>query len=449
MTSLLWLRNDLRRGDHPALAAAARSGPVSVCFVLDPAIFSSSATVSAGWLAATLRALDDDFDGGLCLRIGDPAVVIPELAASIGANQVVVSAETEPAALARDAAVRKALIERGIAWIEKGSGYAVAPGQVTTRESGGFQVFTAFFKAWLAHGWPRPTAEPASLRLARVPSEPAAWAQLAQAEAACPVPLPPPGEQAGLARWTQFCRTDLADYAVDRDRPDLDRTSRLSPYLKLGVLHPRTLLADLATHPGVGPQRFVAELAWREFYADILARNPASLESDLKQLPLAYDPAGPSFEAWQDGRTGYPIVDAGQRQLLATGWMPNRVRMITASFLTKDLHLWWRLGAGHFAEWLLDADPASNVGSWQWAAGTGTDAAPYFRVFNPTLQGERFDPNGDYVRRWVPELRHLDGPAVHRLDRHRDGYPRGYPLPIIDHSTERLEALARYRLARR
>ncbi|MFN8136790.1 MAG: FAD-binding domain-containing protein [Propionicimonas sp.] len=176
----------------------------------------------------------------------------------------------------------------------------------------------------------------------------------------------------------------------------------------------------------------------------MLHRHPASLGGDLNPLGVDYDEPGEGFEAWRDGRTGFPVVDAGMRQLLATGWMHNRVRMITASFLTKDLHLWWPVGARHFLDHLIDGDLASNTHGWQWTAGTGTDAAPYFRVFNPVTQGEKFDPHGDYVRRWVPELAHVRGAAVHRPWDVADGYAHGYPRPILDHAAERLEALARY-----
>jgi deoxyribodipyrimidine photo-lyase len=192
----------------------------------------------------------------------------------------------------------------------------------------------------------------------------------------------------------------------------------------------------------------VTELAWREFYADVVHHNPGSLTSDLNPLGLDYDDPGEGLDAWREGRTGYPIVDAGMRQLLAVGWMHNRVRMITASFLTKDLHAWWPIGARHFLDHLIDGDLASNTHGWQWTAGTGTDAAPYFRVFNPVTQAEKFDPEGDYVRRYVPELRHLPGAAAHRPWEAVDGYAEGYPQRIVDHAAERAEALARYQRAR-
>jgi deoxyribodipyrimidine photo-lyase len=239
----------------------------------------------------------------------------------------------------------------------------------------------------------------------------------------------------------------LQSYATDRDRPDKPGTSRMSAHLKFGTVHPRTLAADLdVSDPGAAA--YLRELAFRDFYAAVLQQWPASA---WRNFNAAFDTievdsgadAEAAFEAWKQGRTGFPIVDAGMRQLLATGFMHNRVRMIVASFAVKDLHLPWQWGARWFMEQLVDADVASNQHGWQWCAGSGTDAAPYFRVFNPTAQGEKFDPSGDYVRRWVPEL---DGPTITGADVHRlkAGRPAGYPEPIVDHAAERNEALRRY-----
>ena len=227
-------------------------------------------------------------------------------------------------------------------------------------------------------------------------------------------------------------------------------------HLKYGEIHPRTILAELADHPGSdseGARRFVTELAWREFYADVLWHRPRSAWRDLRDTleGMDYD-EGPEtaalVEAWQQGLTGYPFVDAGMRQLRAEGWMHNRVRMVTASFLVKDLHVWWPSGARYFLDHLRDGDLASNNHGWQWVAGTGTDASPYFRVFNPVTQGVKFDPDGDYVRRWIPELAHLSGAAAHEPWRAADGYDHGYPERIVDHAEERRETLRRYDRAR-
>jgi len=278
-----------------------------------------------------------------------------------------------------------------------------------------------------------------------------AWVILDKAATTDDLPeLPGAGERAALDRWHEFRDKGLSGYATDRDRPDLDGTSRLSPYLKFGVLHPRTLLADLADKHSRTAERYVTELAWREFYADVLHHNPDSAWHDLREelSGIEYDEAPDRFEAWTQGRTGFPFVDAGMRQLLAIGWMHNRVRMVTGSFLVKDLHVWWPTGARHFLQHLIDGDLASNNHGWQWVADTGTDAAPYFRVFNPVGQGLKFDPDGEYVRRWIPELRHLDGAAAHEPWQRDDGYADGYPQRIVDHAEERAVALDRLASAR-
>jgi deoxyribodipyrimidine photo-lyase len=265
-------------------------------------------------------------------------------------------------------------------------------------------------------------------------------------EAAVPdgMSLPQAGEEAARRRWQEFLDR-VGEYDDARDRPDLDATSHMSVHLKWGEVHPRTLLADLGRLRSTGAAAYRSELAWREFYADVLHHRPASAREYLRPefARMEYDDPGDSLRAWQEGRTGYPVVDAGMRQLRATGWMHNRVRMIVASFLVKDLHLEWQHGARHFMQWLVDGDLASNQHGWQWVAGSGTDAAPYFRVFNPTTQGKKFDPDGDYVRRWVAELQQVDTAYIHDPSAQPGGAPDGYPPPLIDHAEERREALAR------
>lgn len=451
--ALLWLRRDLRRTDLPALgsAVAAADGPVVVAYVLDPTLWHSAGPVRRAWLAASVQAANAAFDGRLCLRRGRPETVVPELVAELGAASVHVSRETTPHGRRRDERVAARLAGQSVQWVETGTPYAVGPGTVRARSGEPYQVFTPFSRAWRDHGWPTPAAEPPGLRLAGVPSDPQAWSELEDALAHDGLPsLPPAGEAAALARWHDFLDTALAEYGTQRDRADLDGVSRLSPYLKVGAIHPRTLLADLGRHPGEGATRFTTELAWREFYADVLWHHPQSAWQDLRPAlrGMTYESPEPLVRAWQRGRTGYPVVDAAMRQLLAEGWMHNRMRMVTASFLTKDLHVWWPHGARHFLDHLLDGDVASNNHGWQWVAGTGTDASPYFRVFNPVTQGLRFDPNGDYVRRYVPELAHLAGPAVHEPWKHPQGYARGYPERVVDHAAERREALRRYDAAK-
>jgi deoxyribodipyrimidine photo-lyase len=344
-----------------------------------------------------------------------------------------------PYGRARDDAVAAALGRIGVDLRLAGSNHAVAPGTLRTRAGSPYTVFTPFHRAWEAHGWPRPTPPPADPAwVSGVPSE--------RPDLGGDVPAAfPPGEGAALDRLERFLEV-VDRYGELRDRPDLDATSRLSPYLRFGCIHPRQVLDRLGTSPGEAALR--RELCWRDFYADVLFHEPASARQPLRPglagLPVDRGPvADARFAAWRDGRTGYPLVDAGMRNLLHEGWMPNRVRMLVASFLVKDLHLPWTLGARAFMQLLVDGDLASNSHGWQWVAGTGTDAAPYDRVFNPTLQARRFDPEGAYIHRWVPELAELEPPQVHEPWTAPGGPPAGYPAPIVDHAAERAEALAR------
>ena len=449
MAAVMWFRRDLRLRDNPALLAALDEGAVTALFVVDPALWDGAGDARRAWLAASVRALDEHVGGRLTLRYGDPVTVVPAVAREVGATSVHVAAETTPHGRRRDAAVEAALGD-DIGWRATGSPYAVGPGRVRNGTGGPYQVFTPFARAWREHGWPEPADTPRSPELATAPSDDRAVRMLEQAATAGPAGMPTAGEDAARRRWRRFLEDGIDAYDTDRDRPDRDGTSRLSPYLHLGVLHPRSLLADLAGRHGRGAQTFTTELAWREFYADVLWHHPASAWRDLRPAlgGLRYDDHADAVAAWRTGTTGYPIVDAGMRQLRHEGWMHNRVRMITASFLTKDLHVWWPVGARHFLDLLVDGDVASNNHGWQWVAGTGTDASPYFRVFNPVTQGKKFDPDGAYVRRWVPELAHLPGATAHEPWTEDDGYAHGYPLRIVDHAEERREALERYGAAR-
>lgn len=433
MTSVLWLRRDLRVHDLPALRRAAQDGPVVPLFVLDPVLLASAGARRAALLDA-LAGAQEDFDGAIVLRTGDPAVIVPEVVRECGATSVHVSGESTPYGRRRGQRVHEAL--GTVPMVATGSPYAVSPGRVRTQAGEPYRVFTPYAKAWRDAGWPRPEPTPA-VRFVPLESEPLDLGTVTD----------------WGARWAGFL-DGVEEYGTDRDRPDLDATSRMSEPLKWGRVHPRTLLADLADHPlgrSDGAQKLTTELAWREFYADVLWHHPRSAWHDLTTAlaGMEYDEPGESFAAWREGRTGFPIVDAGMRQLRESGWMHNRVRMITASFLTKDLHVWWPHGARVFLDLLRDGDIASNNHGWQWVAGTGTDAAPYFRIFNPITQGVRFDPDGGYVRRWVPELAHLPGKAAHEPWKHADGYAHGYPQRIVDHAVERAESLARYDRARR
>ena len=443
-TAIMWFRRDLRLRDHPALRESASRGAVLPLFVIDPSMWGPAGAAKTAWLAATLRALDASLDGRLVIRLGDPAEVVPRVAREVGATSVHVSRENEPGGVERDRRVVAALREIGVEGVATGSPYAVDPGTVRTKGGTPFKVFTPFAAAWREHGWDEPTSAPRGVEWVEADTDGRVEARLDKAARECPIDLPTAGEDAARRRWVRFRDEALVDYDHDRDLPAVEGTSRMSADLHLGVVHPRQLLHDLREERGDGAQTYRTELAWREFYADVLWANPDSAWQDLRPLPLRYDEPQDAIEAWREGRTGYPIIDAGMRQLLGEGWMHNRVRMATASFLTKDLHVWWPVGARHFLEHLVDGDLGSNNHGWQWVAGTGTDASPYFRVFNPVTQGKRFDPDGAYVRRWVPELAHLEGAAAHEPWKHDDGYAHDYPERIVDHAQERLEALARY-----
>ena len=447
MPALMWFRRDLRLTDHPALLEAMAAGPEVVgLFVIDPTFFESAGDVMRAYQLDALRALDAAMGGRLTVRIGDPKTVVPGVAAECGATSVHISADFEPAGHARDEAVQAALAASGVDLVRTGSPYAVAPGRVLKDDGTAYRVYTPFYKGWLRHGWRGPAGDARAARWLALGSD-----SLPARPDLPGTVLPAAGEAAALARWEWFQHNGLADYADQRDRPDIDGTSQLSGYLRFGELHPRTLLAGLGDERG--HEVFRKEIAWREFYADVLWHNPHTEHDYLDQrfARMEYDTgavAQARWQAWCAGRTGYPIVDAGMRQLLREGWMHNRVRMITASFLIKDLHLEWTQGAEWFMRHLRDADVASNQHGWQWTAGCGTDAAPYFRVFNPITQGLKFDATGDYVRTFIPELAHVPGAAVHEPWTAPEGFAHGYPERIVDHAAARNEALARYERVR-
>ncbi len=442
--SVLWFRRDLRLRDHPALEAAAEAGPVCALFVLDDVLLKVDDGPRTAYLYRSLRALDADLrshGGRLTVKRGRPEHVVPRVAQQIGAASVHISEDFAPYGKARDARVETALGE--VPLVRTGSPYAVSPGQVLKDDGQPFKVFTPFYRAWSERGWHRPsTSDPRRIDWhpvdgVDIPREPAIDAELFDA-----------GEAAAHRAWRTFQDDDLARYKDERNRPDLDSTSHMSVHLKFGEIHPRTMLTDL----GRSGEAYRRQLCWRDFYAQVLHFWPQSAHGYFQpaMASMLYDTgkqADQRFEAWCAGRTGYPIVDAGMRQLLATGWMHNRLRMIVASFLVKDLHLEWTLGARYFMERLVDGDLANNQHGWQWTAGTGTDPAPYFRIYNPVLQGKKFDPDGAYVRRWVPELKALSAKEIHEPWKLAPP-PEAYPAPIVEHDTERKESLARYQQIR-
>jgi len=459
--SVWWIRRDLRLADNPALALAAAAGPVVALFVLDPVLWERSGAPRRRFLAGCLAALDAELDGRLVLRSGDPASVVTAVATEVAAGLVACEEDFAPYGRRRDARVAARLEALGIPLVRAGSPYASPPGRLRTGAGRPFSVFTPFRRAWEAAGWAPPEPVPRAA-FAGLEGEPLP----APEEVPAPAELPVPGARGAHDRLEHFLREGLTGYATNRNSPGIEGTSRLSPYLRFGCIHPRQVLAAVtgagaAGGSGAPSERdvatFVSELAWREFYADVLFHRPDSVHAPLQSAMAGLEVdhgmrAAERFAAWAAGRTGFPIVDAGMRQLRSEGWMHNRVRMIAASFLAKDLHLDWRDGARYFLGSLVDGDLASNTHGWQWTAGTGTDAAPYYRVFNPTLQGERFDPDGAYVARYVPELAgvvRVAGGGVHRAARLPGGWPAGYPRPIVEHDAERAEALRRWEALRR
>ena len=443
-TSVLWLRRDLRLSDHPALlAAAAEADAVLPLFVLDDGLRRPSGAPRLAFLHGCLRELEQRTGGALRVVAGRPEQVVPQIARAVAATGVHISSDHAPYGRGRDAGVRAALGD--VPLVATGSLYGVTPGVLRKADGTPFRVYSPYARAWRARGLPSPARTPddvpwtdGGLPSTGVPGDP----DLGR------VVLPEPGERAAAARWHAFLGRGVSSYAETRNSPALaDGTSGMSVYLKYGCVHPRTLHAALGRDDG--GQKLACELLWRDFYADVLWHHPESAREELQpaMAKLAYDEgplADERFARWASGTTGYPIVDAGMRQLLGEAYVHNRVRMIVGSFLTKDLHLHWRRGARHFMQHLRDGDLASNQHGWQWIAGTGSDPAPYFRVFNPVKQGRDHDPDGDYIRRWVPELRELHGRHVHEPWLLPGGPPNGYPPPVVDHATERAEALRRY-----
>lgn len=442
-TALLWFRRDLRLSDNPALVDAVREADDVVgVFCHDPALGDPAGVPRLAFLEQCLRALDESMGGTLVRRVGDPVEVIPRLALDVDAHTVYFSEDFGPYGRERDDAVVAALTEAGISVARSGSPYAVDPGSIFTKAETPYKVFTPFSRAWHQHGWENPVPKPSDISWRQAPSD-----EIPDVPSVGGDELPRAGEDAAHNRLDHFLRAKVQDYDVGRDHPGMDATSRLSADLKWGVLHPRQILGRLGRSDG--ERTFANELCWRDFYADVLFHRPDSARQSLDERTgsIQWDEgsdADERFDAWTDGRTGYPIVDAGMRQLREEHWMHNRVRMLTASFLVKDLHLDWRRGARWFMRQLVDGDLASNQHGWQWVAGTGTDAAPYFRVFNPVTQSRRFDPSGDYIRRYVAELAEVSADHIHAPWTGPDGIPDGYPPPIVDHADERAEALRRY-----
>ena len=446
MSTVFWFRRDLRLQDNEALAAAFdESGESAAVYMLDVTEYASLEGIRQHSLSESLRSLSNSIGNSLHIIGSDSITAFAESLCSacleLKANKVFASQLFDPSGIKDQEYVAKFLESKGISLHLVGSAYAVQPGKVRKPDGTNYRVYTPFYKAWIGF---------ADVSPKRLPKDPK-WLKIKQSTN---IPTPTKdspikvvaGEDFALRTLARFKDRALNDYDQMRNRADLSGTSHLSHALAHGEIHPRTLLAELSDSPA--NEVFRKEIAWREFYADVLFHYPHTVDDyyEPRFKSLRYDSgeqADARFNAWCKGETGFPMVDAGMRQLLAEGWMHNRVRMIVASFLVKDLHLEWTLGADHFEKHLIDFDPASNSHGWQWTAGCGTDASPYYRIFNPILQGLKFDPNGDYVRKYVPELRHLDGSAAHEPWEVFDGYSGGYPVQIVDHSMERNESLAR------
>ena len=471
--SIVWLRNDLRLADNPAVVAAIhRGGPIIPLFVWAPEEESPWAPGAAArwWLHQSLLQLDADLrerGSRLIIRRGPSLAALRAVVREVGATAVFWSRRYEPRVIARDSAIKAALRADGLAVDTFNAALLIEPWALRTKAGNPFQVFAPFWKACLAAPEPSlPVPAPSALV---APRHWPATGTITELELESKIDWAAgmraawnPGERGAAVRLKRFLDDGLARYRDERDRPDRIGSSRLSPYLRFGELSPRQIWHAVQARAAIdrkagisgSAEVYLREIGWREFAYHLLFHFPhttdAPLRGEFAHFPCADDSA--SLRAWQRGRTGYPIVDAGMRELWTTGWMHNRVRMIAASFLVKDLLLPWQAGARWFWNTLVDADLANNTLGWQWTAGCGADAAPYFRIFNPITQGGKFDPRGDYVRQWVPELQRLPNGFVHEpwaappslLQRAAVRLGLDYPLPIIEHATARQRALAAF-----
>ena len=463
MRGLHWFRGDLRLHDNTALSAlCSRVEQWLPVFILDPRFDEDSVLGQRrhSFLLDCLEHLQEDLrQRGVpfLLRRGEPHKVVPELMHQTGARLLSFNEDTTPYARRRDDAVERAVTAIGGKVLVRTDRVVFRASEIQTAAGKSYGVYSPYRTTW----WKRWQREPRpSTPGARLPAAIPGFATttcdgvVALESLRTRQPLPTGGEVAARQRLRIFLETAVANYHVDRDRPDVDGTSRLSPYLRFGVLSVRECFErgleaaaqEPPSRPGVA--KWLDELVWRDFYAAILEENPRVLRHNHRREfdAVKWNEDDEGFEAWCQGRTGFPVVDAGMRQLRETGWMHNRMRMVTASFLTKDLLIDWRRGERFFFEQLVDGDPASNSGGWQWAASTGTDAQPYFRIFNPTLQGKRWDPKGNYVRRWVPELSDVPAASIHAPT--ESIRPKDYPSPILDHAQRRVAAMERFQAAR-
>ncbi len=469
-TAIVWFRRDLRLADNPALLAALDAAASIIPVYIhsrDPQRAWSPGSAGRWWLHHSLTALDAslrNMGSSLVIREGDELDTLRQLIVETGAKRVFWNRLYEPDDIIRDTAIKQTLRDAGLSVRTFNSSLLYEPWEVQRGGSEPYRVFTPFWKAVQALGLNRPP-EPAPAALSRLPAGIRSL-PLAALELLPRIPWDTgfyahwrPGERAALERLEDFTRTALSAYKGARDLPAEPGTSRLSPYLHFGEISPRQivnrLLNDAGVISGPGLECFIRELGWREFAYHLLFHFPHTAQQPLDErfLHLPWRTVyAQELRLWQRGQTGFPIIDAGMRELWHTGWMHNRVRMIVASLLTKNLLIPWQEGAAWFWDTLVDADLASNSLGWQWTAGCGADAAPYFRIFNPVLQGERFDPAGGYVRRWVPELARLPARTIHQpwlatessLTDYGVRLGIDYPRPIVDLKTSRERALAAF-----
>ena len=452
MTAVFWFRRDLRVQDNEGLLAAynfassSGSNKIYACYFYNPIAYEQLEGIRQHSLTESIRALSSSIEQKLNVAAAssskDLAEKLIEIAQKAKTGKVFAMHAFDPEGMRQQDAVAKILAKSNVTLELVGSAYAVPPGLVMKPDGTNYRVYTPFYKAWLGL---------LDISPRKFPTKDVSWVKLSNVSEIPKPTKPSPikviaGEAFALRTLARFKKRALRNYDENRNRADLSGTSHLSHALAHGEIHPRTILAGLGNTSA--EEVFRKEIAWREFYADVLFHYPHTLTDyyEPKFKKLRYDTgktAEKRLQAWCRGETGYPMVDAGMRQLVTEGWMHNRVRMIVASFLVKDLHLEWTQGAAFFEAHLSDYDPASNSHGWQWTAGCGTDASPYYRIFNPILQGLKFDPDGEYVRKYIPELRHIAGSAVHEPWEIFEGYQHGYPEPIVDHNVERNESLAR------
>jgi deoxyribodipyrimidine photo-lyase len=457
-----WHRRDLRAADNRGLAEAAQADTVVPVFVFDDDVLAHAGAPRVRFLVDSLDALRSWYrerDSDLLVARGDPRTLLAELADEYDAEVVGWNRDYSGLARERDAAVRRALDDAGVAREAVHDAVHHEPGSITTNQGDPYSVYSYFWKKWRDREKADPYEAPAADSLATVRGDPLpSVTDLGFEEPDADVQAA--GIGAARERLTEFSSDDVYRYDEARDYPAEDATSRLSPHLKFGTIGVREVYAateraksDASGDDADAVEEFQSQLAWREFYAHVLHYNPDVVVENYRSYenPIEWRDDPEELRAWKDGETGYPIVDAGMRQLRAEAHMHNRVRMIVASFLTKDLLVDWRAGYDHFREHLADHDTANDTGGWQWAASTGTDAQPYFRIFNPTTQGERYDPDAEYIREYVPELRDLDAETIHgwtdRSAAERDRLA-DYPHPIVDHAERREAALAMFEAAR-